>query len=405
MLSSKQWLALMNLFDDLKREDPFPARPGEDSFTFLNRVDTPFWAKVRQLLEEWFGHYPADHAGELRNAFRSRLPGSHWGAWWELYLHELFLRLGYELEIHPTLPDSSKRPDFKLTRNESSLYLEAAAVFSGIKPGEDGDGSAPAWMLSAIETVQNPGFFVRLLEVSGEGQQLKRSEVVDPIQEWLDGHDPDQVAEAYEQTTKLPELAFEQRGWSVALQALPVKAEARGRPDHRILGTTPAQTGWVDDIDQLQSKLKVKAGRYGHPEIPMVTAILCLSPFMERLDIEQALFGREAIVVSAKEDAPSGQLVRQRNGFWIRGDGPQNQRVSAVLTAVNLQPWTVTRMAPELWLNSWSNYELNEGWPFSRASMTERGEIVHSESEPDLAQIFDLPTPWPGDKPFPRQDQ
>jgi hypothetical protein len=137
----------------------------------------------------------------------------------------------------------------------------------------------------------------------------------------------------------------------------------------------------------------------------MVTAILCLSPFMERLDIEQALFGREAIVVSAKEDAPSGQLVRQRNGFWVRGDGPQNQRVSAVLTAVNLQPWTVTRTAPELWLNSWANYELNEGWPFSQASMTERGEIVHSESEPDLAQLFDLPIPWPGDKPFPRQDQ
>jgi hypothetical protein len=392
----------MHLFDDFDREDPAPGRPGEDSFTFLNRVNTPLWAEVRRLLEEWFGHYPADHAGELRNGFRSGLPGSHWGAWWELYLHELFSSLGYELEIHPTLPDSTKRPDFKLTRDGSSLYLEAAAVFSGIKPGEGGDGLAPPWMLAGIETVQSPGFFVRLLEVGGEGDQLKRSEVADPIREWLDGHDPDQVAEAYEQTSKLPELAFEQRGWSIALQALPVKAEARGGPDHRILGTTPAQAGLVDDIDHLQSKLKVKAGRYGHPEIPMVIAVLCLSPFMEALDIEQALFGREAIVVSADEDAPSGELVRQRNGFWVRGDGPQNQRVSAVLTAVNLQPWTVTRTTPALWLNPWANYELSEGWPFPQASATERGEIVHGDSDPDLPGLFGLPVPWPGGVPFPR---
>lgn len=53
-------MVVVSLFDDLKREDPSPARPGEDSFAFLNRVDTPFWAKVRRLLEEWFGHYPAE---------------------------------------------------------------------------------------------------------------------------------------------------------------------------------------------------------------------------------------------------------------------------------------------------------------------------------------------------------
>lgn len=106
----------MTLFDDFERHDPSPARRGEDSFAFLNRADTPFWAEVRRLLEEWFSHYPADHAAELSKSFRSRLPGSHWGAWWELYLHELFSRLGYELSIHPSLPDSDKRPDFKLTR-------------------------------------------------------------------------------------------------------------------------------------------------------------------------------------------------------------------------------------------------------------------------------------------------
>ena len=43
--------------------------------------------------------------------------------------------------------------------------------------------------------------------------------------------------------------------------------------------------GWVDDIGQLESKLKVKAGRYGRPEVPYVIAVLSLSGFMERIDI------------------------------------------------------------------------------------------------------------------------
>jgi hypothetical protein len=393
----------MHLFDDMKRDDPAAGRPGEDSFTFLNRVDTPYWAQVRQLLEEWSAHYPADHADELRNAYRSRRPGSHWGAWWELYLHELFLRLGYEREIHPALPDSNKRPDFKLTRDGSSLYLEAAAVFAGIKAGAGGSGSAPDWMLAAIETVESPDFFVRLIEVGGEGQQLRRTEISDPIQYWLDGCDPDQAAETFEENATLPELAFERRGWSIALQAWPVKAEARGRPDHRVLGTTPVQAGWADDIDQLQGKLKAKAGRYGSPEIPMVTAVLCISPTMERLDIEQALFGREAVIVSADEDPPVGRLVRQRNGFWVRKDGPQNQRVSAVLTAVNLQPWTVGRTKPTVWQNPWATHELRDEWPFPCSTATENGEVIHVDSDPDLESLFDLPDPWPAGVPFPRE--
>jgi hypothetical protein len=75
-----------------------------------------------------------------------------------------------------------------------------------------------------------------------------------------------------------------------------VRPDARGRDDHQVLGDGLIIAGWVDDSEQPLSKLKTKAGQYGRPEAPLVTAVLCASSFMNDLEIEQALFGREAVL-------------------------------------------------------------------------------------------------------------
>lgn len=393
----------MTLFDPIERFDSSPCRETEDSFTFLNRVDTPFWSKVRQLLEEWFAHYPVEEADKLRKAFRSDLPGHHWSAWWELYLHELFLRLDYEISLHPELPDSNKTPDFELQRDGSRLLVEATAVFSGIRGGGEDSSAPPPWMLAAINAVTNPNFFLHFVEVSETGEeQLKVSQIRDPLESWLGGLDPDQVGREYQQSGEFPRKTVEKRGWAMVFEAMPVKPEARGKPDHRVLGMGPAQGGWVDDVDQLESKLKAKAGRYGHPEIPLVTAVLSISAFMERLDIEQALFGREAVQISPDAES-SSRLIRQRNGFWVRGDGPQNQRVSAVLMGVNIHPWSVTKAAPQLWSNPWANHPLQEDWPFTAATANDAGAISYREASSEPSAWLDLPEDWPGGKLFPRE--
>lgn len=373
--------SLLKLFDEQDRTDPAPCREGEDSFSFLNRVDTAFWAQVRDLLESFFRRYPAEHSESLRRDFRARLPGRHYAAWWELYLHELFLRLGYEITIHPAIDGTERKPDFGLRRNNSNLLVEASVVFSGIAGGEEETGAAPSWMLAAFEDLKNPNFFVSIHEITARGdEQLKRTEITSPIQVWLASLDPDQVA--------------------IELEAWPVKPAARGRPGHRVLGSGPAMGGWVDDMGQLESKLKVKAGRYGRPEVPYVIAVLSLSGFMERLDVEQALFGREAVVIADPKD--SGRLIRQENGFWFRGGEPINTRVSAVLMGVGLQPWSITRAAPELWINPWAEHPLAEDWPFAVHTALETGEVVYEEKDLGLAALFDLLERWPEGKPFPR---
>ncbi len=50
------------LFDTGGRVDPQSAEHGEDSFSFMNRVDQPFWSRIREELERWFSAYPREHA-------------------------------------------------------------------------------------------------------------------------------------------------------------------------------------------------------------------------------------------------------------------------------------------------------------------------------------------------------
>lgn len=152
---------LLKLFDEQDRTDPAPCREGEDSYSFLNRVNTPYWVQVRHLLESFFSRYPIEHSESLKRDFSARLPGRHYAAWWELYLHELFLRLGYEITIHPALNGTERRPDFGLRRDGSELLVEASVVFSGLSGSEEQTGAAPSWMLAAFEDLENPNFSFR----------------------------------------------------------------------------------------------------------------------------------------------------------------------------------------------------------------------------------------------------
>jgi hypothetical protein len=119
----------VTLFSPITRTDPSPSRYGEDSFSFLDRVDQKFWERIRVELERWFAEYPADEAADLKARFRDKDPAQHFAAWWELYLHRLFNELGFRVDVHPELAEVSGRPDFRVTGPESSFLVEAATTF------------------------------------------------------------------------------------------------------------------------------------------------------------------------------------------------------------------------------------------------------------------------------------
>jgi hypothetical protein len=69
---------------------------------------------------------------------------------------------------------------------------------------------------------------------------------------------------------------------------------------------------------------------------------------------------------------------------------------------VGVQPWSLTRVAPELWANPWAEHLLTEDWPFTVHTALETGEVVFEEQDLSLPALFDLPSDWLEGKPFPR---
>lgn len=397
MAIRSQLISVPTLFDDLVRTDPAPASDGEDSFTFLNRVDQPFWCRVRDQLEEWFGEYPMDAAADLAGRFRDFDSRQHFAAWWELYLFTLYRRLGYSVTVHPTVAGTTAQPDFLVVRGDEELYVEAAVVFSGIED-EQRHAAREAWIYDLVNKATNPNFHVGL-EFDRFGMwRPKEAELIRPLEQWLAGLDPDRVTAAIDAGEEAPELYLPVRDWRLIFTALPVKSEHRGKPG-RLLGIYPATAGVVNAKEMARKTLDRKGGHYGQLDKPFVVALLGMSSFMEDRDMEQALFGSLAVQYYVNDPGREVKWVRQRDGFWMRGTQPRGTRVSAVLAGTGLMPWCPARGLPRLWLNPWATKPLIVTDPFPTAIVNDRGLMVSTETNVEAHVVLGLPQDWPGPEP------
>lgn len=186
--------------------------------------------------------------------------------------------------------------------------------------------------------------------------------------------------------------------WQMLFYAVAVQPEARGEGTRRLLGYGPASVGSVDDKPQLRDTLKHKRGRYGDPEVPLVVAVNCRSLFMKQADIAEALYGSLAHP-DLSESAGSGPSIRTLDGTWMGEHGPTGQRMSAVLTAVQLHAGSMATVNPWLWHNPWTHRPLAVEWPFSSCTVSDRGVLTCDERTVDMAGLLGLQRDWPGTEP------
>lgn len=101
----------------------------ESIFDYVDRMAGPLWANVREHLNDWVYRYPAEHRPELLGRLKSRSdPVDFYAAYWELFLYHLLARSGYEVVCHPDVPGTSKKPDFRASRDGAAVYVEAKLV-------------------------------------------------------------------------------------------------------------------------------------------------------------------------------------------------------------------------------------------------------------------------------------
>jgi len=389
------------IFTDRERTEWSAAGQNEPMHAFLDRSALPIFAAVRDLLDDWLTRVPAKDQADLIGAFRADNQQFD-SAFWELYLHELYLRAGYSVEIHPDVPNSPKHPDFRMTGKGEPFYLEAVQVGTPtsdlaerrrLEAAHDAMNSEATEQFSLSMTYAQIG--PRPLSVRQLRQELRR---------WLAGLDPATVAVALSEPEcpgeltfdRLPRFTWRYDGWDLEFHALPLSPDAPRGATPLIGMYGPATAQMVDKRTGLSRALDSKAHRYGELDAPLVIAVLDnTGPTLTHdYQVEQALFGLAAARPAASGTRPEGIL---EEGHWLRRSGWRRGHAPQVIAAMNFAPWNVAEFQPRLW----ETLEPGREGP-QQPDFLARVDVAGPDPQvlPAGANPFGLTDGWPGKREF-----
>lgn len=361
----------LRLFDQFVRSEHRPASNSETSYEFWNRSAWPACENIRGVLERWFASYPASHQVDLHARFRER-DQNHAAALFELYLHQVLMRLGLSPEVHPEPGSGKGRPDFAVAgAGGSRCYLEANVVS---KSRLFSDDPLENELLDAINTVAETRPTRIGVAVSTKGM-LERSHKRAPIQQevraWLDRIDPEVLSATAPHRN--PCLRIQRDGWEVELVAFgPLSL-----PTRRLIRMGPTKTGWLDEGSQLAKSLKSKAKRYGKLDRPLILAINTNDVSTSGQDEYEALLGT-------------------RHGIWCNDSPTRHQRVHGVLFFRGLFPSNMHSVDSRLYVNPNIQADIPEEL-LTLSNMWQRNGKWQVKQGLSLGAVLELPDDWPGE--------
>ncbi len=388
----------MKLFDEILRHDEGPASYAEPDFVYLNRSARRDVANVRAVLEEWFSGYPDKAKPGLRGNFRS---ANLRAAFFELFLHELLLRLRCRVEIHPRGAAKTARPDFRVVSPCGEPFYMEAVLATDVSKEEAAVHARLNALYDALDRMDSPNFFIRI-DLRGEPKTpLPAGKIRSFLTKQLASLNPDEIAVVFESGgfSALPHWRYEHDGCVLKFFPIPKSQKARGKQGVRPIGMQMGQPQWLQPRDAIRDAVVSKGRRYGDLDLPYVVAVNALGTHVDRIDIMEALFGKEQFTYRITPSGPSEpDPSRVPDGAWTRRSGPRYTRVSATLVAIQLLPWSVPRTSVCLYHNPWAKRPYQgELCRLSQAVPDREKGHMEWRDGATLSTIFRLRADWPSD--------
>lgn len=401
--SSKEPNLIPQVFDDIIRTDSSPATHAESNADFLNRVQGAYWDQVRELIEDWASRLDDESFADLSQRLRSPDNRQSQGAFLELYLHESFLRGGYQVTPHPALEGTPRRPDFLATKDGHGMYLEARSISPS--DTEVADSNRLKQVYDALDQLESPNFFLWIDAEQQGTRPLPAKPLRRELERWLETLDPDEMTHRAQNAVDdedLPAMEWSRDGWALHLEAMPKSPEARGEPGIRPLGAFGGRSaGVIDEAPSIKRALSRKGSAYGTLDYPFVVAVGTYMFDSDQFHVMNALYGRSSV---ALQRLPDGRAiphpVRAPDGYWSSPAGWRRQNVSGVLMVNQLQPYSIGNQAPTLWVHPGTHHEIESLAIWNKATLVGT-EIQHDTPRTTSLNYFGLPSPWPTGDPFP----
>ncbi|GAB3617401.1 hypothetical protein GCM10027416_19580 [Okibacterium endophyticum] len=259
------------VFDLSVRTNGAPAIHEESSFAFLNRVAGTYWEHPRRLIEEWSSRLEnEDDYMDIRARLRSGDNRQFNSAFLELYLHEILLRTGHTVTVHPYLPHTTRLPDFYAEKDGIGFFVEAVAP--GRSREKDAARSRLNRFFDVVNRLESPNFVLMLRSLHEGLTDPAASALRKDLRKWLAGLGPDSIHDL----SLAPRYEWKHGDWAAVFSAVPKKKEARGKggSDRRAIGIyahEPAKG--VDDASTIRKALASKDSEYGDLGKPFMIAI------------------------------------------------------------------------------------------------------------------------------------
>lgn len=389
----------------MPRSDSQIQRASESDYGFFQRVDDPVFGRIRNLFNQWFERFAssqdAEAVADLRQRFRAKQGGQFLGAFWELYLHELFSRLGFAAKVHPPSAKGGNRPDFLMTQGEQRFYLEAVMPTPGYSPSDNQPASV-ATVTEYVTEAFRPQFRLRLRHVIPGPNIPRKKAVIRAVGGWLDSLSWADLWKGDAESSTYPETElFVGDGWQIKLAAIPLDPSLQSDEPRPMIFSYPGFTGFSDGLGEAVLPVLVeKTSKYGELDAPLVVAMWVVDAMANPETAPLALFG-SWFKLDDGSHRTGLELNDDRSGLWTPGAKTRG-RACGVLAAnsFSFSYSAVARVLPRYWPNPWADKPLGVDLPLPTSTVSDDETMVVNRPERvSPAELLELPEDWPG-RPF-----
>lgn len=368
-----------------------PSSNNENSFNYYhksNRVDMKI---IRNTMEAWFSKYPEIEKNELKIRFKKDFDS----AFFELFLYELFKKLGYEIIIHPELKNSTKRPDFLIIKNGKQTYVEAKICFDKSED-EMALENLQNEFYDQLNKVKIKGFLLAIEEVNFITKKQPRvKELIAKIENEVAKLDPVLISRSMKKHgfELCPKIEFENKDFNIIVKPIPLTESEKDTTSENPIGMFPSEFFWGGGEDSLRQSILKKSNRYGKFEIPYVICINALGKKTSgKTDIENLVWGSLQYTFSSNPNERNGKLTRKNDGIFFNSGKAQLKNVSGLIFT-KIFPSNIPNAKYWMYKNPFANNNFNFEDIDLVYSFIEDGQLISAEGT-NLDKIFEINKDW-----------
>lgn len=316
---------MTELFENIERTFNGPSEFNENPYHYYNRSSRNSIDIIRKELNIWFRNYPENEKVELKNRFIKNF----YSSFYELFLYQLFISLGFKVTIHPELSNTTKRPDFLISKDDTEIYVEAKILKDKSNKQESLERKENE-LLDNLNKIKNSYFILSLREyIFKNEKQPSTKPIIKYIEEELKKLDPDKTSKEIEfyGYESCPIIYYEDEDIKIEVNAIPLSANSRGK-EMRPIGVYPFEPN-NGGAKSIKDAINSKAIRYGKLEKPFIVCVNILNSISyETLDIENAIWG--SLLYSWSENR-NEKYFREYDSIFLVKNGPRLKNLSGVL--------------------------------------------------------------------------